>query len=284
MAGMIIGNLANIILDPVMILGLNMNVAGAAAATVIGNILSAVFYISHFITKKSILSIDPKMYRASGGIASGVFRIGIPASLNSILMSSSNIIVNNLMTYHGDMAVAGLGVAMKVNMIAVMLLIGLGAGIQPLLGYNFGAGNRERFKSILKFSLMLAVSLSLVMTVICYAGAGPMVNAFLEQPDAYEFGMKFARIYIISGPVLGVLFVMMNTIQAMGAALPSLILSISRQGLLYMPVLFVFNAVFGTADALALAQPVTDYLAAILASVLAVAAFKKYFKEKKSDI
>ncbi|MBQ5333630.1 MAG: MATE family efflux transporter [Oscillospiraceae bacterium] len=283
MAGMIIGNLANIILDPIMILGMGMNVGGAAAATTIGNVLAALFYIFHFISGKSMLSISPKLYKAGEGIASGVLAIGVPASLNSMLMSTSNVVINNLMTHHGDMAVAGLGVAMKVNMIAVMLLIGLGTGIQPLLGYNFGAGNRQRFKDILNFSLILAVSLSMVMTIICYAWAGPMVSAFLEEPSAYDYGMKFARIYIISGPILGVLFVMINTIQAMGAAIPSLILSISRQGLLFMPVLFIFNAVFGTARSLAMAQPVTDYLAATLAVILAVISFKKYFKERKTE-
>ncbi|MDE7295145.1 MAG: MATE family efflux transporter [Oscillospiraceae bacterium] len=281
MAGMIIGNLANIILDPVMILGLGMNVAGAALATTIGNVLSAGFYIAHFLMGKSMLTISPKYYRATDGIAMGVFAIGIPASLNSILMSTSNIIVNNLMKDHGDMAVAGLGVAMKVNMIAVMLLIGLGTGIQPLLGYNFGAGNRKRFMSILKFSLMLAISLSLVMTIICYMGAGPMVNAFLKDQSAFDYGMSFARIYIYSGPILGVLFVMINTIQSMGAAIPSLILSVSRQGLLYIPVLFTFNRIYGSATSLAAAQPVTDYLAATLSIILEIIAFKKYFKDNE---
>ncbi|MDE6593082.1 MAG: MATE family efflux transporter [Oscillospiraceae bacterium] len=281
MAGMIIGNLANIILDPVMILGLGMNVAGAALATTIGNVLSAGFYIAHFLMGKSMLTISPKYYRATGGIAMGVFAIGIPASLNSILMSTSNIIVNNLMKDHGDMAVAGLGVAMKVNMIAVMLLIGLGTGIQPLLGYNFGAGNKKRFMSILKFSLILAISLSLVMTMICYMGAGPMVSAFLEDQSAFDYGMSFARIYIYSGPILGVLFVMINTIQSMGAAIPSLILSVSRQGLLYIPVLFTFNRIYGSATSLAAAQPVTDYLAATLSIILEIIAFKKYFKDNE---
>ena len=87
-----------------------------------------------------------------------------------------------------------------------------------------------------------------------------MVNAFLEQPEAYDYGMKFARTLIISGPVLGILFVMINTIQAMGAAIPSMILSISRQGLLYIPVLFTFHAIFGSAEMLVMAQPVTDYM------------------------
>ena len=231
MAGMILGNVANIVLDPVMILLFGWNVAGAAVATVIGNILSAVFYIIHFLGGSSILTIHPKYYRAGKGIAAGVFSIGIPASLNSILMSTSNVLVNKLMVHYGDMA----------------------------------------------------VSLSLIMTVICYLGAGPMVNAFLEQKDAYSFGMQFARTLILSGPILGVLFVLINTIQSMGAAIPSLILSISRQGLLYIPVLFLFNKVFSSARMLVMAQPVTDYLAVILSFILAFFAFGKYFEERKEQ-
>lgn len=281
MMGMILGNLTNIILDPIMILGFGWNVAGAAVATVIGNIVAAAFYIFHFVSGKSMLSIHPKHYMAAGGIAAGVLGIGIPASLNNILMSVSNIVVNNLMAHHGDMAVAGLGVAMKVNMIVVMLLIGVGTGIQPLLGYCFGAGNRKRFVGVLKFSLCLAVALSAVMTVICYAGAGPMVNAFLEDADAYGYGMEFARILIISGPVLGILFVLVNTIQAMGAALPSLVLSVSRQGLVYLPVLALFNQVFDTPKMLVMAQPVTDYIAVALAAVLCIVAFHKHFDKKQ---
>lgn len=279
MIGMIIGNLMNIVLDPIMILGFGWNVAGAAIATVIGNVFAAVYYICHLVSKNSILSIRPKDYMAKNKIAAGVLAIGIPASLNSILMSVSNIIINNMMQKHGDMAVAGLGVAMKVNMIAVMLLIGLGTGIQPLLGYCYGARNKTRYLAVLKFSLIFAFCLSAVMTVICYCGAGPLVRAFLDDPDAFGYGMSFARIYIYSGPVIGILFVLINAIQSTGAALPSLILSISRQGLLYIPILLIFRTVFDTPQTLALAQPVTDYLAATLALVLFIITYHKYFKD-----
>lgn len=282
MMGMILGNITNIILDPIMILGFGWNVVGAAVATVIGNVVGAVFYIAHFLSGKSMLSIHPKNFMAAGGIAAGVLGIGIPASFNSILMSVSNIVVNNLMAGHGDMAVAGLGVAMKVNMVVVMLLIGVGTGLQPLLGYCYGAGNRTRFLGVLKFSIGLAIILSAIMTVICYAGAGPMVRAFLEDADAYDYGMQFARTLILSGPVLGVLFVLVNMIQAMGAALPSLLLSVSRQGLVYLPVLFLFHKVFGSARMLVMAQPVTDYMAVFLAAVLGVVAFRNGFDKKKS--
>ena len=177
---------------------------------------------------------------------------------------------------------AGLGVAMKVNMIVVMLLIGLGTGIQPLLGYCFGAGNRKRYFAVLKFSILLAFVLSAIMTCVCYFGADGLVSAFLEDADAYDFGFQFSRIYILSGPILGQLFVFINAIQSTGAALPSLILSISRQGLLYLPILFIINATTDSARLLALAQPVTDYLATALAIILFVITCKKYFPKKSS--
>ncbi len=279
MVGMIIGNVANIVLDPVMILLFKWNIAGAAIATTIGNILATLYYMQHLISKNSLLSIRLKDYKAGDHIATGVLAIGIPASFNSLLMSTSNIIINNLMKVYGDMAVAGLGVAMKVNMIVVMLLIGLGTGIQPLLGYCFGAKNKQRYLAVLKFSVCLALAMSIVMTIICYIGAGPLVTAFLEDKDAFSFGFKFSRIYIISGPVLGVLFVMINAIQSTGAALPSLVLSISRQGLLFIPILFILNALTDTAQMLVIAQPVTDYLATAFSVILFIITYKKYFKD-----
>ncbi|MBO6015521.1 MAG: MATE family efflux transporter, partial [Lachnospiraceae bacterium] len=278
MLGMIIGNMTNIILDPIMILALGWDVSGAAIATVLGNIVAAIFYLSHLLSGKSLLSILPRDYRIRDGVATGVFAIGIPASFNSILMSASNIIINNKMMKFGDMAVAGLGVAMKVNMIVVMLLIGLGNGIQPLLGYCYGAGNRKRYLAVLKFSMALAFGLSFIMTIICYAGAGPLVKAFLEDPDAFSFGMSFARIYIYSGPVIGILFVLMNAIQSTGAALPALLLSVSRQGLLYLPILYIMSAIFHAPRALAATQPITDYLSVMLAAILFLATYNRYIK------
>lgn len=282
MAGMIIGNMINIVFDPIMILAFGWNVAGAAIATVLGNIFASVFYVIHLLSPKSILSIHPKDYKAGGRIASSVLAIGVPASLNSMLMSVSNIIVNNKMKPHGDMAVAGLGVAMKVNMIAVMLLIGLGTGIQPLLGYCFGARNRRRYLAVLRFSIILALCLSLVMSAICYFGAAPLVTAFLDDPDAFGFGFMFSRVYILSGPILGLLFVFINAIQSTGAAIPSLILSVSRQGLLYLPILIAMDRIFNSARTLALAQPITDYLATALAVILFIVTYKRMLKP--SDI
>lgn len=275
MTGMILGNITNIILDPIMILGFGWDIKGAAIATVIGNVVAFVFYIIHLTSKRTILSIRPKDYKAGEKIAVGILAIGIPASINNILMSTSNIVINNLLKGHDDMAVAGLGVAFKVNMLVVMLLIGVGTGIQPLLGYCFGAGNRKRFVGVLKFSVVLALCMSAVLTVICYLGASGMVRAFLDNDAAYGYAFSFTRILIYSGPILGVLFVFINTIQAMGAAIPTLILSLSRQGLIYIPTLLTFHHMFNTPRMLVMAQPVADYLSTTLAIILFVIAFKR---------
>ena len=282
MTGMIVGNLVNIILDPILILTLDWTVAGAALATVLGNIVSALFYISHLCSKRSMLSIRLKHFTIKRSVSLGVFAIGIPAALNSVLMSTSNIVINKVMAGYGDMAVAGLGVAMKVNTICVMLLIGVGVGIQPLLGFCFGARMRKRYLAVLRFTLIVAFIMSIVMTVVCYVFAGPLVRFILEEPEAYAYGFEFSRVYILSGPVIGLLFVMINAIQSTGAMLPSLILSISRQGIIYYPMLIIFTTLFDTAKMAAMTQPVTDYIAATLAVILFIITFRKHFPKNRS--
>lgn len=141
MMGQLLGNLLNVILDPIMILVLKWNITGAAIATVIVNICGALYYIFYFMSGKSTLSISLKDFNVKEGVAKNVLMIGIPAALGSLLMSVSNIIMNSQMTQYGDMAVAGVGVAMKVTMMTGMLCIGLSEGFQPLLGYCVGARN-----------------------------------------------------------------------------------------------------------------------------------------------
>lgn len=123
MMGQLIGNLLNVVLDPIMILVFGWNIAGAAIATVIGNAAGAIYYIFYFLSGKSMLSINPKDFSIKNKVASGVLTIGIPAALGSLLMSVSNIIMNSQMGKYGDMAVAGVGVAMKVTMLTGMVVL-----------------------------------------------------------------------------------------------------------------------------------------------------------------
>lgn len=132
MMGQLLGNLLNVILDPIMILVFGWNIAGAAIATIIGNVVGAGYYIVYFLKGSSSLSISLKDFSVKEKVASGVLAIGVPAALGNLLMSLSSIIMNSQMAKYGDMAVAGVGVAMKVTMMTGMVCIGLGQGVQPL--------------------------------------------------------------------------------------------------------------------------------------------------------
>lgn len=281
MMGQIIGNLLNVILDPIMILAFDWGIAGAAIATVVGNIFGAVYYILYFLRGKSALSIHPKDFTVRDKVCSSVLAIGIPASLGSLLMSISQIVVNSQMAKYGNMAIAGMGVAMKVTMITGMVCIGMGQGVQPLLGFCVGAKKWDRFKKIMNFSLVFALLLSLAMTGICYLLTKQIVQAFLTDPTAFDYGMQFSRILLSTSFLFGIFYVLCNALQAMGAATAALVVNLSRQGIIYIPAVFIMQALLGI-NGLAWAQPVADVLSLIMVGVLYFRTVKKM--EKNSVI
>lgn len=277
MMGTLIGNLLNVVLDPIFILGFGWNIAGAAIATVIGNVVGAGYYIMYFIRGKSSLSISLKDFTVKDKVAASVLAIGIPAALGSLLMSISSIVTNSQMAQYGDMALAGIGVAMKVTMMTGMVCIGLGQGIQPILGYCVGAKLWARFKKVLRFSLVFSFVLSVVLTGICYLFAGQIVKAFLADATAYGYALDFSRILLTTSVFFGVFYVLLNALQAMGAGAAALIINISRQGVIYIPVMFLLKTIVGMTG-LVWAQPVADITSLALAYILYMQASKKMFK------
>ncbi len=271
MMGQLLGNLLNVILDPIMILTLNWNIAGAAIATVIGNVAGAGYYIFYFLRGRSTLSIRLKDFTCKDKVCSAVLSIGVPAALGSVLMSVSQILINSQLSAYpsGDMAVAGMGVAMKVVTITGMVCMGLGQGVQPLLGYCVGAKLWERFRKALKFSLLFALTLGAALTLICYLFTGQIVGVFLTDSQAYSYGMDFSRILLTTSFLFGVFYVLINTLQAMGAATPAFIINLSRQGIIFIPALFILQAILGIAG-LIWAQPIADILSTGLALTLYV--------------
>lgn len=267
MTGTILGNLLNVILDPIMISVFHWDVAGAAIATVIGNVVGAVYYLVYFWRGKSSLSIQVKDVSLKDGILTGVLAIGIPAALSSLLMSVSQIITNSQMAVHGDLAVAAYGVASKVLMIVTMVGIGLGQGIQPVLGYCYGAKDHKRFRGVLKFSAVFGLLLCAVVALGCFAFTQPIVKIFLTEASALTDGVSFTRIMLSTAWLFGLYYVLLNALQAMGAAKPSFVVSVCRQGVIYIPAVFLMGAVMGQSG-LVWAQPVADVLSLVLVAVL----------------
>ncbi len=274
MMGTLIGNLLNVVLDPILILGFGWNIAGAAIATVIGNVIGAGYYIAYFVRGKSSLSISLKDFTVKNKVASAVLAIGVPAALGSVLMSVSQIIINSQMAEYGDMAIAAMGVAMKVVTITGMVCMGLGQGVQPILGYCVGAKLWDRFKKVLRFSLVFAFFLSAVLTGICYLFANQIVSVFLTDTTAFGYAVQFSRILLTTSFLFGVFYVLTNALQAMGAATEALVINVSRQGIIFIPALFILKAVIGMTG-LVWAQPVADIVSLIIAYVLYVNTSKK---------
>ncbi|WP_455720590.1 MATE family efflux transporter [Agathobacter sp.] len=274
MLGLLLGNLVNVILDPIFILALRLNIRGAAIATVIGNIVGAGFYISYFLKGKSMLSIRLKDFTVKQGIAASVLAIGVPAALGDVLMSVSQIIINSQMSHYGDMAVAGMGVAMKVITITGMVCMGLGQGVQPILGYCVGAKTWKRFKEVFKFTIIFALILGTILAAICYVFTNQIVSAFLTDQTAFAYAVQFARILLSTSFLFGVFYVLVNALQAMGAATPALFISMSRQGIIFIPALFILQVAIGMTG-LVWAQPVADVLSILIATILFGKTMKK---------
>ncbi len=293
MIGMVIGQVFNIILDPIFILapgsklfgismpfGFNMGVKGAAIATVIGNIASVVYFLVYFMKGKSILSITPGRYSVKDGIFKGVVNVGLPASLNNLLMSLSNIVVNIFLAKYGDNAVAAMGVAMKANMLVVMLQIGLAQGIQPLIGYCYGAKNYHRMKKSIHFGMMCNVIIGASVTVFYIVCRRQVIGMFIDDEAVIEYGVKMITALMTPGTFLGIMFIINFAFQGMGKGMQSLVLAAGRQGLIFLPMLFIMNKVAGL-DGVIWAQPIADVCCIILAAVMFRATTKKLTKEAK---
>ena len=274
MIGNMIGTMVNIILDPIMILVFNWGVAGAAVATVIGNMAASAFYLQYFLRKKSSLSIRLKDFQMGERIAVSVASIGIPASLNNILMSCANIVLNHVLAGYGDTPVAAMGVAMKANMLVVLLQIGLCAGIQPLIGYNYGARNKKRLLKVVWFTGACAVVMGTVLTLFMVVARASIIKAFINDQAVIDYGIQMVIALQISGPVLGILFLCINTIQGMGKALPSLVLTICRQGLVFIPMVFLMNQLWGL-EGVIYAQPTADFFSIVLSVFLCLGIIRK---------
>ena len=281
MVGQVLGNLLNVVLDPIMILTLQWGIAGAAIATVIGNVVGAGYYILYYLRGQSSLSIHIRDFSVKDQICANVLSIGIPASLGSLLMSVSQIVVNARMAGYGDMAVAGMGVAMKVTMITGMICIGFGQGVQPLLGYCVGAKLWERFKKIMRFSVLFSLGLSAVMTGLCYLLRDSIIRVFLTDAAYFDYATTFTSILLTTSFLFGVFYVLTNALQAMGAAVQALIINLSRQGIIYIPALFILQAVL-EANGLAWAQPVADLLSTALVAALYLWTSRKMMEKRPS--
>ncbi|KGJ48423.1 hypothetical protein KD33_14575 [Clostridium sp. NCR] len=276
--GLTLGTVVNIVLDPVFIFGFKMEITGAAIATIIGQTSTLLYFMYAFLKGKTTLKINLKKFKYDKNIFKEIFTIGVPASLNQMLMGVATVIVNNIAVGYGTLTVAGMGVAMKIMTIGTFVFMGFSAGCQPLVGYNYGCNNIPRVKEIIKKGIIITSIIGLSLALIFGVFANSLIGLFTSEPEVINKGAIILRALIISLPFVGGQMISTTSAQSMGKVVVAFILSISRQGLLYMPLLIILNKVFGFSGFI-YAQPITDM---IMLTFSAILLFKVMPKENNS--
>ena len=267
MAATILGAVVNIILDPVFIFGLNMGAGGAAIATVIGNAASVVLLVYFVRTKSRKLTVSPKNIKISGAAVVSILAIGIPASVTNIMQSFGIALTNRFLAGYGTEKVAAMGIAMKVNMIVVLVMVGFAFGAQPLLGYNYGAGNKKRLKEFIRFDLMVEIGFAVICALVLALLAPQFVRLFMKDESIVQSGSLMLRCLLIPSPMIAVVLVFTTLFQAEGKALSALILSISRQGVIFACCIVVLKMLLGYMGVIC-AQAVSDVITGVIALAL----------------
>ena len=284
MQGMLIGIVTNIILDPIFILdwGLGLGTAGAAWATAIGNVFGVIVFIRHFLSKKTLLSIKPKDFKPSGTIYGQTFKIGIPSALSAMVMSVSFVLANVLASSYGDYIVAGNGIQMRVASLCFMMVMGLAQGYQPFAGYCYGAKKYDRLNTGFKLTMLYSTLLSIALMLIFLFFGKTLISLFIDDPLTVEAGARILRAFTICMPFFGLQMTIMVTFQATGKAVKAMVVSLGRQCLVYLPLLFSLNALYGF-EGYIYAQPIADIVTTVIAFLLSLSFLKEIHAMHKKE-
>ena len=267
MIGSMIGTIANIVLDPVLISGFHLGAAGAAVATTLGNILASLYYLWYFVKKSNNFSIGIRNFTCRYGIFSGICSCGLPTAIFSTLMSVSTIVLNQILVAYGNAPVAAIGIVFKATPFIPLLPMRLANGVQPLLGYNFGSGDKKRFQDIAAYTKKCCIVIGILATLLFFVFRRQIIGLFIQDEEVIMYGVRMLIAYMLSGPVIGILFMNMNCMQSVGKAFWATILSVLRQGVLLIPLLFLLNALGGLTGVI-YGQALTDYIAVILSVLM----------------
>ena len=285
------GCLLNIIIDPFFILsaeeipmGLGMGAAGAGFATLLANCFSCVYFLVVLFIKrkKTFVSVDIRSLSFEKSVVSGVCGVGVPASIQNLLNVAGITLFNNLTASAGEVAVAAMGIAQKVNQIPFYVALGISQGIMPLIGYNFACGNVKRMKKALLFTMNLTVVFLAAVTVFYYIFAENIVGLFMDNRDIAELGGAFLKGFSLAMVFLAVDFIGVGVYQACGIGKLSLFFAVARKIVLEIPfilILYKSFSVFGL--------PYSQFCAEFILSAAAVIVLIRLFKRlerKNSDI
>lgn len=284
MLSVLIGAVANIILDPVFIFGMNMGVRGAALATIISQALSCIWVLSFLFGKKTFLKIKPENLRLHAKIilpcvalGSSLFIMQASESIISVCFNSS------LLKYGGDIAVGAMTILTSVMQFAMLPLQGLGQGAQPIMSYNYGAKNNDRVRKTFRLLLKVSFGYSIILWAIVMLFPQMFAMMFTSDNALLSFTSQALRIYMASMFMFGIQIACQMAFNALGKAKDSIIVAVMRKFILLIPLIYIMPAIFkaNQTNAVYMAEPVADFIAVCFTAILFAFEFKKAMKENK---
>lgn len=277
------GAITNIVFDPIFIFGYfgvkPMGIAGAAYATVLGQVVSMLIgiYFLFFYKKNDILHIRFRRFKPDSKIIFGIYEVGIASILMQSVMSFTTLVLNSILISFSSIAVNVLGVYFKVQSFIFMPVFGLTSGALPILAYNYGAKNKYRFIKTLKTTLFYAFAIMMLGFIFMQAFPTQLLGLFNADEEMLQIGIKAFRTISFSFPLAAITIVFITTFNSIGRGVFSLIITLMRQVVVILPVAYFFSKLFGLSY-IWLAYPIAEVVGFTTASVFMLISYKTYVK------
>ncbi len=243
--GTMSGCILNIILDPIFIMpwGFGMGAAGAGLATFLSNTVACCYFLVLLYVRrgKTLVSVNPKLFRFNKRIAMDIFGVGVPASIQNLLNVTSMTIFNNFAAAYGADVMAAMGIAHKIQMVPMQISMGASQGIMPFVGYNYASENRERMKDAILYVSLRMVAVVILMAGLCIIFGRNLMGLFIQTESVISYGAAFLVGFMLAMPFQFIDFLGVGVYQAIGDGKTALIFAFLRKIVLEIPALIILN-------------------------------------------
>lgn len=286
MVGITVGGILNMILDPLLIFGLDLGISGAAIATMVSQIISFCILLYQCNARPDCIKIQLSKFRPSGKVYGEILHAGLPSFCRQGLASAAAVILNFAAGPYGDAAIAAMSIVTRFMMFINSSLIGFGQGFQPVCGFNFGAERYERVLEAFWFCVKVAVIMLTVFGIVSFGISRPIITAFRrEDLQVIEIGTLALRLQLLTMPFQAWVIMVNMLTQSIGYGFRASLVAMGRQGLFLIPALLILPKLFGILG-LQMAQPIADMLTFVLATVIVSGILKelRQMKEKQNFV
>lgn len=248
--GIVLGGVLNIALDPLFMFVLlpdGQEVFGAGVATCLSNCIACGYFIVVLLLsgKGAVITFNPRVGLAERSSIAAVFAVGVPSAVTSFLFDLDYVILDRLMTSYNDLALAAIGIVLKVERFPLNVGVGICQGMMPLVGYNYSAGNRKRLKDTIILSLGIGLVIAAISILLYELFAAPLTRLFLDDAQTVELAAAFLRARVLATPLMFISFFTVYLFQAFGKGRISLLLGVVRWLGFNIPMLYILNHIVG---------------------------------------